>query len=59
MKTKHGGPRAGSGRKPDQVKKVTLTFRVLPQYKEIIKQTFKQILKETEKFGNNAAERNN
>ena len=50
MEKKHGGKRPGSGRKPDSVKKVQITFQVLPQYKEIVKQTFKQILKETEKF---------
>jgi hypothetical protein len=49
-KLKHGGKRPGSGRKPDQVKKATLTFRVLPQFKDLIKKTFKEILKETEKF---------
>lgn len=50
MEKKHGGKRPGAGRKPDPVKKVQITFQVLPQYKEIVKQTFKQILKETEKF---------
>ncbi len=48
-KQKHGGKREGSGRKPNQVKKVQITFQVLPQYKEIVKETFKQILINFEK----------
>ncbi len=48
-KSKHGGKRQGSGRKPNQVKKVQITFQVLPQYKEIVKETFKQILLNFEK----------
>ena len=48
-KSKHGGKRIGSGRKPNQVKKVQIAFQVLPQYKEIVKETFKQILINFEK----------
>jgi len=51
-KLKHGGKRPGSGRKPNQVKKVQITFQVLPQYKEIVKKTFKEILKKVELLKN-------
>ena len=41
-KLKHGGKRPGSGRKPDKVKKATLTFRVLPQFKDLIKKLLRK-----------------
>jgi hypothetical protein len=53
MEKIRGGKRNGAGRKPNAIKKIQITFRVLPQYKELIQQTFKQILIETEKFQHN------